>query len=159
MTISTTDDVIKAAASIARDAADGKLSPEILQAQAVAELRQLVGEVAGPGDPLWPLQLEIARGVLAVGGIEPDELAEWLAVERQRAGEPLPAFAPPVDLLPAQSLASVDESPDSEGAEAVSEPAEPEPVASVAPQPQPKRRANGYDPLAGWAAGRRGFLS
>lgn len=84
MTTMTPEDAIRAASSVARDVADGKLSPTDLERQAVAELRELVGTVIGPDDPAWPLQCDIARGVLAVGGIPATELAEWLAVERHR---------------------------------------------------------------------------
>jgi hypothetical protein len=55
------DDAIKAAASVARDAAEGRLSPAALQEQAVAECRELFGTVAGPGDALWELQVKVAR--------------------------------------------------------------------------------------------------
>jgi hypothetical protein len=81
--VTTTDDVIKAAASVARDTAEGRLSPLDLQEQAVAECRALFGTVAGPGDPLWELQVEVCRAVLAQKGIPADELTEWLAVARQ----------------------------------------------------------------------------
>ena len=77
------DDVIRAAASVARDAAEGRLSSAALQEQAVAECRELFGTVAGPGDALWELQVEVARAVLAQKGIPADELSEWLAVARQ----------------------------------------------------------------------------
>ncbi|WP_062903690.1 hypothetical protein, partial [Mycobacterium avium] len=95
MTTMTPEDAIKAASSVARDIADGTLSPTDLEGQAVAELRALVGEVVGPDDPAWSLQCDIARQVLALDGVPADELAEWLAVARQRAGEPVgtPALA------------------------------------------------------------------
>lgn len=80
-----TDDVITAAMSVARDAAEGRLAPAELEAQAVAELRSLLGTVSGPGDPLWALQIDVARRVLAAGGIGADELAEWAAVARARS--------------------------------------------------------------------------
>jgi hypothetical protein len=76
------DDVIRAAASVARDAAEGRLNPAALQEQAVAECRELFGTVAGPGDALWEIQVEVARAVLAQKGIPADELAECLAVAR-----------------------------------------------------------------------------
>jgi hypothetical protein len=55
-----------------------------LEATAVAELRELFGTVTGPDDPLWMLQVDVCRAVLAAGGIPADELTEWLAVARQR---------------------------------------------------------------------------
>lgn len=80
----TPEDAIKAASSVARDIAEGRLSPDDLEHRAVAELTALAGTVTGPGDPLWPVQVEIARGVLAAGGIDADELREWAAVMGQR---------------------------------------------------------------------------
>jgi hypothetical protein len=62
------DDVIRAA-SVARDAAEGRLSPAALQEQAVAECRELFGTVAGPGDALWALQVKVARDGMAQKGI------------------------------------------------------------------------------------------
>ncbi|MGD1282060.1 flagellar hook-length control protein [Mycobacterium seoulense] len=156
MTI-TTEDAIKAAASVARDVADGKLSPADLERQAVAELQQLVGEVVGPGDPVWELQVQIARGVLATGGIPATELAEWAAVERQRAGEPvsppdLPDRPATVESVPSGTLradSDADELADAEQhADADPQP-EPEPEADM-----PPRRADGYDPLAHWPPSR-----
>lgn len=49
----------------------------------MAECRELFGTVAGPGDALWELQVEVARAVLAQKGIPADELSEWFAVARQ----------------------------------------------------------------------------
>jgi hypothetical protein len=83
--VTTTEDVIKAAASVARDTAEGRLSPAELEATAVAECRALFGSVTGPDDPLWPLQIEVCRNVLAQKGIPADELTEWLSVARQQS--------------------------------------------------------------------------
>jgi hypothetical protein len=80
----TPEDAIKAASSVARDAAEGRLSPAALEQHAVTECRGLFGTVAGPDDPLWSLHLDVARQVLALDGVPADELAEWLAVARQR---------------------------------------------------------------------------
>ncbi len=74
---STTEDVIKAAASVARDAAEGRLDPADLEQQVLNACRELVGQVVGEGDPLWPLQLEIATSVLACHGIDSATLREW----------------------------------------------------------------------------------
>ena len=51
----------------------------------MAECSTLLGNVTGPDDPLWPLQVEVCRAVLAAGGIPADELSEWLAVARRCA--------------------------------------------------------------------------
>lgn len=158
MIITTPEDIIRAAASVGRDAAEGRLSPGQLEAQAAAELRALFGTVVGDGDPAWPVQLDVARGVLAAGGIPADELSEWLAVARHRAGEPV---TPPE----AVSLPSGAYSP--ENGDAAPEPvapAAPEPVADAEPEPAGgrHRRADGpeaqakadeYDPTRGWQPG------
>lgn len=74
---------VTAALQIAEDVTAGRLDPTALQAEAVAECRNLFARVEGPGDPLWSLHVEITRQVLAVGGGVPvDELAEWVAVYR-----------------------------------------------------------------------------
>lgn len=93
-TQTTASDVVTTAMSIADDAAQGRLDPAALEAQTAAELRQLFGTVVGPDDVAWPIQLDVARQVLALGGVPADELAEWLAIERQRAGEPVSAPDP-----------------------------------------------------------------
>jgi hypothetical protein len=46
-------------------------------------LKKIFRKVVGPGDPLWPAQLEVARQVIAAGGIPANELQEWLAVQRE----------------------------------------------------------------------------
>jgi len=156
----TPEDIVKGAASVARDAAEGRLSPANLEAQLEAELRAVVGTVVGEGDPLFALQVEIARGVLAVGGVPADELAEWLAVARQRAGEPV---TPPQSLREVVSLPSAAHSPESgdaapePDAEAAPEAATvlalvPELVAKPAPTSVARQAetSDGYDPLAGW---------
>ena len=77
---------IKAAMAVARDVAEGRVDPAELDALAVAECRRVAFVVAGPDDPLWPDQVEVARQVLALDGIPVDELAEWVAVTRAKLG-------------------------------------------------------------------------
>jgi hypothetical protein len=84
MTHMTKRDAVAAAMSIAEDVTEGKLAPAALEAQLVAECRALVGPVVGEGDPLFPLQLEVCRSVLAAGGLSSAEISEWLAVARRR---------------------------------------------------------------------------
>jgi hypothetical protein len=153
MTTMTPEDAIKAASSVARDIADGRVSPSELEGQAVAELRDMVGEVVGPDDPAWPLQCDITRRVLALDGLPADELAEWLAVARQRAGEPV--SAPDPDQTPPEpsSFASGTLSADSEDV-APEPPADAEPEQPAVAQPTPPGRADGYDPLAHWPPSR-----
>ncbi|WP_100483128.1 flagellar hook-length control protein [Mycobacteroides abscessus] len=79
-------DAIKAAMTVAKDVAEGRLDPGALDAAVVAECRELFAFVAGPDDPLWDIHLEVARQVLALDGIPVDELAEWLAVTRKAQG-------------------------------------------------------------------------
>jgi hypothetical protein len=145
----TKRDAINGSMSIAEDIAEGRLDPAALQDRAVAELRELVGTVAGPDDPCWPVQLDITRGVLALGGIPADELAEWLAVARHRAGEPEP-LPDPAPLVPLDPVADAEPEPDADP-----EPTEPEPVIETVATVKHKRRADGgYDPLASWLPGR-----
>ena len=173
MTTMTPEDAIKAAASVARDVADGKLSPADLEAQAVAECRELFGTVIGEGDALWTLHADVARQAVSLGALSADELSEWAAVMRHKAGEAVEPPAPHDDPLPAVSLASVDES-QPESTDDDGEPDdEPEhaalqgesvagalvALASAAQQahatPAPQRRADGgsYDPLRGFNPG------
>lgn len=79
-------DAIKAAMLVAKDVAEGRLDPAELNAAVVAECRELFAFVAGPGDPLWDIHVEVTRQVLALDGIPVDELAEWLAVTRRAQG-------------------------------------------------------------------------
>lgn len=81
----TADDVIKAATGIARDAAEGRLSPEQLDQAVALECRQLFATVMGGDDPLFAVQVDVARQVLAVGGIPATEVAEWTAVLKRRS--------------------------------------------------------------------------
>lgn len=106
MTNSTTEDVIKAAASVARDVTEGRLDPAALDHAVADECRVLFGEVVGADDQLWPLHLDVARQVLAADGLSADELSEWLAVARSRAGEPVTAPQPSINPLTADSPTS-----------------------------------------------------
>lgn len=82
---------VQAAMDVAEAVAGGTLNASALEAAAVAECRQLFAHVAGPGDPLWELHVDIARQVLGVGGgIPAGELAEWLAVTRSAEGGDAP---------------------------------------------------------------------
>jgi hypothetical protein len=155
----TPDDVIKAAASIAREAAEGRVSPADMEALAVRELTELFAEVV-PGSPVWPLQVSVARGVLAAGGIPADELAEWAAVQRASEEPAKPLSVPePVDPDPAAptSVAPASEELSLEEAAPEAQP-EPEPVAPVSQLPPPRRRSDRYDPLAGSVLGRGDFV-
>ncbi|QRY48131.1 flagellar hook-length control protein [Mycolicibacterium boenickei] len=78
---------VDAAMSVAEDIATGRVDCAQLDAAVAAECRELFGRVAGLGDPLWELHVDIARQVLAVGGgLSSTELAEWTAVYRAAEG-------------------------------------------------------------------------
>ena len=85
---STPEDVIKAAMTLARHAAEGALDAATLDRELADELRRAFGLVVGPGDALWPLQVDVARQTLALSGIASgiglDELREWVAVLETR---------------------------------------------------------------------------
>lgn len=154
--ITTPSDVVTAAMGIAKDAAEGRLTPADLEAQLETELRALVGTVIGEGDPLYALQVEIARGVLAICGVPTDELAEWLAVARHRAGERVSQPGPDETLPEPVSLPTValspellDTEPITEALEVVAVPVtDPAPVVTPLRQPQ-----SDYDALRGWEPG------
>jgi hypothetical protein len=84
MTHMTKRDAVAAAMSIAEDVTSGAVDPGQLQAQLVAECRALVGDVRGPEDPIWPVQLDVCRAVLAAGGLSSGELLEWASVQKRR---------------------------------------------------------------------------
>ena len=87
--MTTTEHVIKSAMAVARDVAEGRVQPAALEAAAVDACRELFGVVHGPEDPLWDLHIDVTRQTIAAGGLSIDELAEWLAVAKTRAGVPV----------------------------------------------------------------------
>lgn len=105
---STSEGVVKAAMSIARDAAEGKLDPARLDERLADELGRLFSDVVGQDDSLWPLQLDVARQVIALGGVPADELNEWAAALRHRDAEPSSEPQPYDDAPEAVSSLSVD---------------------------------------------------
>lgn len=80
--MTTTQDIITAAMAVARDTAEGRLAPAALEAVAAEECRRLFAAVT-PDGPNWELQCEVARGVLAAGGIPASELREWAVVSTE----------------------------------------------------------------------------
>lgn len=108
------EDAVRAAMAIARDIAEGRLDPADLAAVTATEQREAFGRVAGPGDALWELHVEVARQVLAAGGVPVDELAEWVAVFRAAAGEPVVEAQPSwiEQALAAAAAAAADEDED-----------------------------------------------
>jgi hypothetical protein len=89
-------DVIRGAMGLADDVAAGRVLPAEIEAHARDAARRVFGRVVGPGDPLWEVQVDVARQVLAAGGVPVGELVEWVAV--LRADEPV---APPVSWIEA----------------------------------------------------------
>lgn len=87
--MTTSQHVIDAAMDIAKDVAEGRIAPTDLESAAVEQCRELFATVYGPADPLWSVHVDVARQVLAFGGLGADELAEWVAVQRTRAGLPV----------------------------------------------------------------------
>lgn len=159
MTVTTKADAINGAMSIADDVAQGRLSPATLEAQAVAELRELFGQVIGPGDPIWETQADVARQAIALGALTADELNEWAAVMRHRAGQPV--SAPDPNQTPPEPVSVPTAALSAETEAIIETPAEPEPVSglTLVPDPEPTRvvtppvQAHGYDPLRGWSPG------
>jgi hypothetical protein len=78
----TAEAIVKAAMSVARDAAEGRLDPADVEQAAATEAAALFATVVGPADPLWATQVAVARRVLALGGVSTDELREWVAVSQ-----------------------------------------------------------------------------
>jgi hypothetical protein len=110
----TKRDAIDAAMSVAEDVAESRLDPAALDQAVADECKALFGTVVGPGDSLWPLHVDVARHALALGALTADELSEWLAVARSRAGEPIGSPQPPSGFLPSEPSASDATSPDSD---------------------------------------------
>jgi hypothetical protein len=113
------------ATRLAHQLSSGVLDPAALEAQAAEECRRLFGFVSGPGDALWELHVDVARQVLAVGGIPAHEVGEWFAVltaaeelDRGAADSGSEALSAPVEVQPPYSLLGVlgaDDSADTGG--------------------------------------------
>jgi hypothetical protein len=79
-------DAVAAAMSVAEDVTEGKLAPADLESEVTTACRELFGTVVGDGDPLFGLQCDIARAVLAAHGLPAAELREWAAVQARFEG-------------------------------------------------------------------------
>lgn len=78
---------ITQATAIASGLTDGTLGADDLIDDTIAAVRDLFGAVVGPGDPNWPMHVDVARQVLAVGGgLTADELAQYVDRYRARPG-------------------------------------------------------------------------
>lgn len=80
----TLADVVNAAVDTLTAVENKALRAEDVEARLAEQMRALFGDVHGPGDPLWGLQVDVCRSVLKAGGIPATELAEWAAVQRGR---------------------------------------------------------------------------
>jgi hypothetical protein len=87
----TRKNVIEAALDLAEGVAGGTVDAADVTGAALEACRELVGTVVGPPDALWPLQVDIARQVLALDGIPANELDEWAAVVKR--DQPAPAVS------------------------------------------------------------------
>lgn len=76
---------VEAIMDLAKDVAEGRVSPADLDREAAAKTLELYRIVDGPADPIWPIQVEIARQVMARGGIPLEEMQQWVAVAMSRA--------------------------------------------------------------------------
>lgn len=76
--------VVAAAMDLVAEFAEGTTHAADLHPKAVALAQDVCGLVIGPADPMWALQCDIARQVVALGGFGADELGEWTAVFRAR---------------------------------------------------------------------------
>lgn len=84
-------DAIEAAMGVANDVAEGRLTPDQLDAELRAYVAAEFGVAIGPQDAVyWPLQVDLCRQVIALGGLSVDELLEWVAVRRQAQPAPAP---------------------------------------------------------------------
>jgi hypothetical protein len=91
----TEDDAIKAALNVARAISQGEVSAADVERSAVDRARAVFGRVIGPGDPLWGVQVEVARSAVALGALPANELAEWAVVLAARDPAPVPAVRGP----------------------------------------------------------------
>jgi len=99
-------DAVDAVAVLMRQVAEGSLTGAGLADRAAQRCAEVFAYCDGPTDPLWPVHVEITRAVLGFGGLPAAELAQWLAVARQRENPDAATIPPPA---PASAV-SVDDS-------------------------------------------------
>lgn len=115
--MTTKRDATLAALAVTEDIDAGRIDPAALDVELIGQCRELFGVVAGPGDALWPLQLDIARQVIARGGVSVGELSEWQTVLRQRAAEKPEALSSSIESAGTDSPGSGPHSPEIAGSE------------------------------------------
>lgn len=74
----------EAVAVLMTGVSEGRLTAATMAEAAETRCREVFGTCDGPTDPLWSVQIEIARQVLGHGGIPASELSQWLSVARSR---------------------------------------------------------------------------
>jgi hypothetical protein len=92
---------VDAVAVLMRGVQEGSLTGAVMADRAVQRCREVFGQCDGLTDPLWPVHVDMCRAVLGFGGLSAAELAQWLAVARNRENPDAVALAPPA---PASSV-------------------------------------------------------
>ncbi len=77
-------DAVDAVAVVMRRVAEGTLTGAAMASRAAQRCSEVFAVCDGPTDPLWPAHVAICRAVLGFGGLPAAELAQWLAVARNR---------------------------------------------------------------------------
>ena len=88
-------DAVDAVAVLMRQVAEGTLTGGAMARRAAQRCAEVFGQCDGPTDPLWPAHVEICRAVLGFGGLAAAELAQWLAVARNRENPEKATLHPP----------------------------------------------------------------
>jgi hypothetical protein len=113
-------DAVDAVAVLMRQVAEGTLTGAVIASQAAQRCREVFAVCDGPSDPLWPAHVEICRSVLGFGGLPAAEVAQWLAVARNREDPAGSTLRPP-------ALNSSDREPYNREHASVDDDADPEP--------------------------------
>lgn len=74
----------EAVAVLMTEVSEGRLTAATMADRALQRCREVFGQCDGPTDPLWPVHVDLCRAVLGHGGLPASELAQWLAVARNR---------------------------------------------------------------------------
>ncbi|MGB5111219.1 MAG: hypothetical protein WBO08_06205 [Mycobacterium sp.] len=74
----------EAVAVLMTEVSEGRLTAAMMADRAVARCREMFGQCDGPTDVLWSVHLEICRAVLGHAGLPVNEVAQFLAVARNR---------------------------------------------------------------------------
>lgn len=80
------DPVADAALTLAKSVAQGEITLATVEQAAADRCKALFGTVAGEGDVLWPLHVDVCRQAIALGALSASELGQWTSVIRQREG-------------------------------------------------------------------------